>query len=595
MINLGPAPCDEAVVRAATDVPGCADQAKPWVLAATILGSSMAFIDGSVVNVALPAIQSELNVSVQGAQWVVNGYMLMLGALILVGGSAGDRFGRRRVFASGIAVFTAASIGCGFAPNVTVLIAARVVQGVGGALLVPVSLAIISAAFPAPERGKAIGTWAGFSAVATALGPVLGGWLVDTVSWRAIFFVNVPIAVIALGIAFRHVPESRKPPEDSPLDWPGGFLAALGLGALAYGLTAASERDWTHPSVSGALIASAILMIAFVRREARAASPMLPFGLFRSMTFSGANIVTLLLYFALSGAFFFLPFDLIEIQGYSAALAGAAFLPFTLIMGGLSPWSGGLTDRYGARLLLTAGPLVAAAGLALFAVPSIGGSYWATFFPGMVVLGLGMTISVAPLTTTVMSSVEDRHAGTASGINNAVSRVAGMLAVALLGTLAVGAFGSALETRLTGLPVTPEIRRALKAEVAKLAEAQVPSEIRGEQRLELKQALNESFVQSFRLVMLISAAVALLAALCAGLTTGLPTPQRTLHSGNLPRNPSSIADQGLATKLRVSDRPARGNSRISAAKLTARQTRVSHWRTRLVLGRTRIVILFRGA
>src|SRR6266567_4575413 len=528
MINLGPAPCDEAVVRAATDVPGCDDQAKPWVLAATI--------DGSVVNVALPAIQSELNVSVQGAQWVVNGYMLMLGALILVGGSAGDRFGRRRVFASGIAVFTAASIGCGFAPNVTVLIAARVVQGVGGALLVPVSLAIISAAFPAPERGKAIGTWAGFSAVTTALGPVLGGWLVDTVSWRAIFFVNVPIAVITLGIAFRHVPESRKPPEHSPLDWPGGFLAALGLGALAYGLTAVSERDWTHPSVSGALIASAILMIAFVRREARAASPMLPFGLFRSMTFSGANIVTLLLYFALSGAF--------------------SFLPFTLIMGGLSTWSGGLTDRYGARLLLTAGPLVAAAGLALFAVPSIGGSYWATFFPGIVVLGLGLTISVAPLTTTVMSSVEDRHAGTASGINNAVSRIAGMLAVALLGTLAVGAFGSALETRLTGLPVTPEVRRALKAEVAKLAEAQVPSEIRGEQRLVLKQALNESFVQSFRFVMLISAAVALLAALCAGLTTGLPTPKRTLHSGNLPRNPSSIADQGLATKLRVSDRPA---------------------------------------
>jgi EmrB/QacA subfamily drug resistance transporter len=532
MINLGPAPCDEGVVRAATDVPGYADQAKPWVLAATILGSSMAFIDGSVVNVALPAIQSDLNLSVQGAQWAVNGYMLMLGALILVGGSAGDRFGRRRIFVSGIAVFTAASIGCGLAPNVTVLIAARVVQGVGGALLVPVSLAIISAAFPAPERGKAIGTWAGFAAVAAALGPVLGGWLVDTVSWRAIFFVNLPIAVIALGIAFRHVPESRKPPEDSPLDWPGGFLAALGLGALAYGLTAASHRDWTHPSVSGALIASAIFLIAFIRREARAASPMLPFGLFRSVTFSGANIVTLLLYFALSGAFFFLPFDLIEIQGYSATLAGAAFLPFTLIMGGLSTWSGGLTDRYGARLPLTAGPLVAAAGLALFAVPSIGGSYWATFFPGMVVLGLGMTISVAPLTTTVMSSVEDRHAGTASGINNAVSRIAGMLAVALLGTLAVGAFGSALETRLTGLPVSPEIRRALKAEVAKLAEAQVPSQARGEQQLVLKQALNESFVQSFRLVMLISAGVALLAALCAGLTTGLPTPKRDAYRRN---------------------------------------------------------------
>jgi EmrB/QacA subfamily drug resistance transporter len=527
MINLGQAPCDAGVVRAATDVPGCADQAKPWVLAATILGSSMAFIDGSVVNVALPAIQSDLNVSVQGTQWVVNGYMLMLGALILVGGSAGDRFGRRRVFALGAAVFTAASIGCGLAPNATVLIAARIVQGIGGALLVPVSLAIISAAFPAPERGKAVGTWAGFSAVTTALGPVLGGWLVDTLSWRAIFFINVPIAVITLGIAFRHVPESRKASDDSTLDWPGGFLAALGLAALVYGLTAASERDWTHPSVSGALTVSAILMIAFICRETRASSPMLPFGLFRSVTFSGANIMTLLLYFALSGAFFFLPFDLIQIQGYSAALAGAAFLPFTLIMGGLSRWSGGLTDRYGARLPLIVGPVVAAAGLALFALPNIGGSYWSTFFPGMVVLGLGMTISVAPLTTTVMSSVEDRHAGTASGINNAVSRIASMLAVALLGTLAVGAFGSALDTRLTDLPVTPEIRRALNTEVAKLAEAQVPLQARGEQRSVLKQALKESFVQSFRFVMLISASVALLAALCAGLTTGSPAGRKT--------------------------------------------------------------------
>jgi EmrB/QacA subfamily drug resistance transporter len=535
MINLGPAPCDEGVIRAAADVPSCADEAKPWVLAATILGSSMAFIDGSVVNVALPAIQSGLNVSVEGAQWVVNAYTLMLGALMLVGGSAGDRFGRRRVFALGAAIFTAASVGCGLAPNATVLIAARVVQGIGGALLVPVSLAIISAAFPAPERGKALGTWAGFSAVTTALGPVLGGWLVDTLSWRAIFFINVPIAVITLSIAFRHVPESREASADAALDWPGGLLAALGLGALAYGLTAASERDWTHPSVSGSLIASAALMIAFIWREARAASPMLPFGLFRSMTFTGANMMTLLLYFALSGAFFFLPFDLIQIRGYSATLAGAAFLPFTLIMGGLSRWSGGLTDRYGARLPLIAGPVIAAVGLALFALPDIGGSYWVTLFPGMVVLGLGMTISVAPLTTTVMSSVEDRHAGTASGINNAVSRIAGMLAVALLGTLAVGAFGSALETRLTALPVTPEIRRALKAEVAKLAEAQVPSQVRGEQRLVLEQALNESFVQSFRFVMLISASLALLAALCAGLTTGSPAPKRTLHSGNLLR------------------------------------------------------------
>jgi EmrB/QacA subfamily drug resistance transporter len=519
MINLGRAPCDEGVIRAASATPGCADRAKPWVLAAAILGSSMAFIDGSAVNVALPLIQSDVNVSVQGAQWIINGYTLMLGALILAGGSAGDRFGRRRVFALGAAIFTAASISCGLAPNATVLVAARFVQGIGGALLVPGSLALISASFPAEERGKAIGTWAGLSAVTTALGPVLGGWLADALSWRAIFFINVPIALITLGIAFRHVPESRDRSEDSTVDWRGGFLVTVGLLALAYGLTATSERDWADPSVSGPLLVSAAFMAAFIWSEAGGPSPMLPLGLFRSPTFSGANVMTLLLYFALSGAFFLLPFDLVQIQGYSATLAGAAFLPFTLIMGGLSRWSGGLIDRYGARLPLTIGPVVAATGLALFAVPSTGGSYWTTFFPGMVVLGLGMTVSVAPLTTTVMGSVEDQHAGAASGINNAISRIAGMLAVALLGAFAVGTFGFALDARLSQMQLASDIRLALKAEVPKLAEAQVPLQVQGEQRLVLKRALEGSFVRSFRLAMLVSACVALASALCAWLTT----------------------------------------------------------------------------
>lgn len=517
MINLGRAPCDEGVIRAAAATPGCADRAKPWVLAATILGSSMAFIDGSAVNVALPRIQSDLNVPLQGAQWIVNGYTLMLGALILIGGSAGDRFGRRRIFALGAAVFTAASIGCGLAPNAAGLVAARVVQGIGGALLVPGSLALISAAFPAEERGKAVGTWAGFSAITTALGPVLGGWLVDVLTWRAIFFINVPIALLTLAIVFRHVPESAVRSENPGVDWRGGFLVMVGLLALAYGLTATSERDGAHPGVSGSLLVSAAFVAAFIWSEARSPSPMLPLGLFRSLTFSGANVMTLLLYFALSGAFFLLPFDLLQIQGYSATLAGAAFLPFTLIMGGLSRWAGGLIGCYGARLPLTVGPVVAAAGLALFALPNLDGSYWTTFFPGMVVLGLGMTVSVAPLTTAVMGSVDDRHAGTASGINNAISRIAGMLAVALLGAFAVGTFGSALDARLIELRVAPVIRLALKAEVPKLAEAQVPSQVRGEQRLVLKRALEESFVRSFRLAMLVSACAALASALCAWL------------------------------------------------------------------------------
>jgi EmrB/QacA subfamily drug resistance transporter len=517
MINFGRAPCDEGVIRAAADTSGCAERARPWVLAATILGSSMAFIDGSVVTVALPAIQADLNMSVAGAQWVANAYMLMLGALILAGGSAGDRFGRRRVFALGVAIFTAASVACGLAPNTAALIAARAAQGAGGALLVPGSLAIISAAFPADERGNAIGTWAGFSALTTAVGPVLGGWLVDAQSWRAIFFINVPIALLTLGLAFWQVPESRDASDDGTVDWRGALLAMLGLAGLAYGLTAASDFGWTYPSVPGVLLGSGLILALFVWYEARAPSPM-PLGLFRSPVFSGANAMTFLLYFALSGVLFFLPFNLIRIQGYSGDARGRRLPTLHSDHGrGLSRWSGGLIHRYGARKPLTIGPVIVAAGSALFALPGIGGSYWTTFFPAMAVLGLGMAVSVAPLTTTVMGAAGSQHAGTASGINNAISRIAGMLAIALLGALVVGVFGGALDRRLDELEVTPEIRRALNAEVPKFAEAKVPPQIEGEQRRMLEKALDESFVRSFPVAMLVAAGLALASALCADL------------------------------------------------------------------------------
>jgi EmrB/QacA subfamily drug resistance transporter len=520
MIGFGHAPCDEGVIRARAATANCAERSRPWVLAATILGSALGFIDSTVVNVALPAIQADLAASIEGAQWVVNGYMLMLGALTLTGGAAADRFGRRRVFAAGIVLFTAASVACGLAPSAGALIASRVVQGVGGALLVPSSLAIISAAFPEETRGKAIGTWAGFSALTTAAGPILGGALVDAVSWRAIFFINVPLAAVTLAIAFAHVPESRDD-ADAPLDWRGGLLATVGLAALAYGLTAASQRGWADAAVLASLVAGAVALAAFVWWEARAPAPMLPLTLFDSPIFTGANLLTLLLYFALGGALFFLPFNLIHVQGYSATQAGAAFLPLTLIMGTLSRWSGGLIDRTGAKLPLTVGPVIAATGFALLALPGMGGSYWTTFFPALVVLGLGMTVTAAPLTTVVMDSVDQRHAGTASGVNNAVARIAGTLAVAVLGTFAVPLFAAALAARLDGLRVPSDARGAVMAQVARLVEVQIPP-VDDSTRQLLEQAVADAFVHTFRIVMLVCAALALASALCAALTPGAP-------------------------------------------------------------------------
>ena len=519
MLSSAFIPCDESVIRGAQmGARPCAEHAKPWVLAATIVGSSMAFIDSSVVNVALPAIQADLAASVRDAQWVANAYMLLLGALLLVGGAAGDRFGRRRMFVIGVVVFTVASVACGWAPDVASLIAARAVQGVGGALLVPGSLAIISAAFPEEERGRAIGTWAGASALTTALGPVLGGWIVDTWSWRIIFLINVPIAAVAIALAIWRVPESRQESRDVTIDWIGGALAVVGLGALAYGLTVASETGWLSAGVLGSLGGAILMLGLFVWREARARTPMMPLEVFRSRDFSGANAITLLLYFGLSGAMFFVPFNLIRVQGYSAALAGAAFLPFSLIMGVLSRWSGGLIDKYGARKLLTIGPAIVAAGFVLLAVPGIGGSYWTTFFPPMVLLGFGMAVSVAPLTTSVMRAVDDEHAGVASGINNATARIAGMLAVAVLGMVAVGVFGKVLDERLGQMPLSNETREQVRAEIPKLAEAQAPRTMDGAQRNQLQQAFKESFVSSFRVVSLVAAALALLSAICGWLT-----------------------------------------------------------------------------
>jgi EmrB/QacA subfamily drug resistance transporter len=452
-------PCDELVIRTQPTVVDRPCRRKRLALAATILGSSMAFIDGSVVNVSLPAIQSELGAGVAAMQWIVNAYLLFLGSLVLVGGSMGDKLGRRTVFIAGIMVFTLASAACGLAPNAGSLIAARAVQGIGAALLVPSSLAIIGAVFEGEARGRAIGTWAGVGAITSAVGPVAGGFLVDALSWRAIFFLNVPLAAVTIALAISSVPNSHKLDAPQQLDWPGALTAAAGLAALTYGLTQASALGFAHPLVQCAIGVGALVLVAFVAIEANSRQPMMPLDVFHSRDFTGANLVTLLLYFGLGGALFFLPFTLIRAHGYTATEAGAALLPVPVTIGLLSRFTGGLTSRFGSRVLLIAGPGVAGIGLVMLALPFVRGSYWAEFLPALAVLGLGMTVTVAPLTTTVMGSVPGDRAGVASGINNAVARVASLLAIAVLGVVFLWSHNAALSARLDELHVPQDARQ----------------------------------------------------------------------------------------------------------------------------------------
>ncbi|MGZ8760860.1 MAG: MFS transporter [Aeromicrobium sp.] len=394
-----------------------------WLLLATVLGSSLAFLDGSIVNIALPAIQRDLGSGVAGLQWTINAYTLTLAALILVGGSLGDRWGRRRVFVAGVVWFALASLLCAIAPNIEFLVAARALQGIGAALLTPGSLALISASIALGDRGAAIGAWSGFAGVSTAFGPLLGGWLVEAVSWRAVFYLNLPLAAVVVFITLRHVPESRDDEVEGRIDFTGVALTAAGLATLTYGLVGSQVLT----SLLGVL-----LLIAFVVQQRRSPHALVPLELFANRTFTGANLSTFAVYGSLSGAMFLLVLQLQFVSGYSPLASGAATLPITLMMLLFSARAGRLGQRIGPGWPMTVGPLIAAAGLLLLLPIGREASYAADVFPGVMVFAVGLTLLVAPLTTTVLAAAPTRQAGIASGINNAVARTASLLAVAAL-------------------------------------------------------------------------------------------------------------------------------------------------------------------
>ncbi len=528
MIGVVRPPGDEAVVRAAPDTPGCASHAKRWVLTATILGSGIAFLEASIINVALPAIQDSLSPSVPQLQGIATAYTVALAALALAGGAAGDRFGKRRLFVGGAIGLAGASLGCGLAATATELIAFRGLQGLAAALLVPNSLALLSASFPKAERGRAIGAWTGATAFFGAGGPILGGWLVDVASWRVAFFSVVPLALLAVLVARWRVPDPPVLRRAPPVDWAGAALSILGIG----GAIAAIILSTTHGVAAFVLLAiGAFALAGFGRLERRIAAPMVPPRLLSSGSFFAINGLTLLLYFAVTSVFFVLPFDLIQVQHYSATQTGAAFLPFAILVGGFSRFAGGAADRWGPKRLLLVGSLTTAAGLALFALPGSGGSYGSTFFPPMVVVGLGMALCVTPLTTIVLDAVAPSEAGVAAGVNGTFARIAALLAVAIIGVLMLALFTRAIDRRVELAALSPQLREGLTGERRSFADTRVPDSIQGRDRMLFERVLADAFVASFRSVAGLGAGVALAAALATASTLRAGAPVKDEESG----------------------------------------------------------------
>ncbi len=485
-----------------------------WVMVPTILASSMAFIDATALNVVLPALQHNLHASAADLFWVLNAYLLMLAALILIGGSMGDKFGRKKVFMIGIFIFILGSAACGVAANALLLIVCRVLQGLGGAFMIPGSLSLISSSINEKERGSAIGTWSAVTTLVTMGGPILGGALADAGLWRYIFFINIPIGIAALWFLWKKVEESWDPEmQNEKLDFAGALLIILGMTLLTFGCLRIPALGLGSFQVYGSIIAGIILLIVFIIAESKSRHPMMPLSLFNNPVFAGANLLTFFLYAGLSAAMLFLSLDMVQVQGYTQLQSGLAFLPFTILMIFIARLAGSLSDKYGATLFLVAGPCLTGVGFLLLSF--IGQTdgfdhYWGSFFPGILVLGLGMSFTVAPLTATVMGAVGNHHTGTASGINNALTRVAGVFANAIFGSLAVLFFSASLQKQVAPLALEPQQQQAVMAQAKNLGNATVPGSIAAANRNNISTAYHTGFIVAYKKILRIAAGLACL-------------------------------------------------------------------------------------
>ncbi len=489
-----------------------------WILASTILASSMAFIDSTALNVILPSLQRELGAVGTDIFWILNAYLLMLAALILVGGSLGDKLGRKKVFMIGIVIFILSSIACGLSPDVEFLIFARGLQGLGGALMIPGSLSIISATFHHKEKGQAIGTWSAATTLVTVGGPILGGALGDAGWWRGIFFINVPIGIISLLVLFYKVPESTDESLDHRLDYGGAMAAILALALLTFGFLEIPAFGWTDWKVLASLGLGTLCFIGFIIIEQNRTNPMIPLHLFKNRTFTGANVLTFFLYAALAIVLLFLSLNLIQIQGYKQVQAGLTLLPFSIVMALLARRVGKIVDRYGPKWLLVIGPFITGVGIFWFSQVGLTegfSDFWTTYFPGMLIFALGMSLTVVPLTTTVMGSVGDQYAGAASGINNSMTRTANVFANAIIGAVAVLIYSIYLEHYTDGLALSNEVQAAIMNEAIDLGEATVPDLVAEGVRSSVQAAFHHSFISMFNLIMYVGTGLAWLSALVA--------------------------------------------------------------------------------